>query len=255
MSTHVLTPAWFHRMSNRAFWWEMGWRSNLRCKSPVFDAINLRILKAQLEQLSRQCNILLPVLAMIALISMAGSGVSPAFAQQTVTKDLYGGLIEVDIPEGFEELRLTEMELTFPSLPLPDYVYSDALRTTLLAVSIINNPDTNVDMLTYTAEWAKALEGTLPEFNWDQRRVARIEGRPWIVWQYNARTINQFKEPENSSTVMFMSILSKDVMVLVLGHAPRGIFAKNMQMFQDAVTSLNLSINSPQMSNAEAAGQ
>ena len=227
----------------------------MRFKSPVFDEINMRPLRTQLALLKVHSFGFVPILAMIAIMGFFSSVPSSVLAQETVTKDLYGGLIEVDIPDNFEELRLTEMELTFPSLPLPDYVYSDPLRTTLLAVSIINNPDTSIDMLTYTAGWAKALEGALPDFNWDQRRVARIEGRPWIVWQYNARTINQFKEPENSSTVMFMSILSKDVMVLVLGHAPRGIFAQNMEMFQQAVTSLNLSIKSPQMSDVEAATQ
>ncbi|MEO0391833.1 MAG: hypothetical protein AAF213_01155 [Pseudomonadota bacterium] len=180
---------------------------------------------------------------------------STAAAQGTETIELYNGLLGVEIPAEFEELRLTEMERTFPSLPLPDYVYSDRLRTTLLAVSIINNPNPDIDMLTYTAGWAKALEGTLPDFNWDQRRVARIEGRPWIVWQYNATTINQFKEPESSATVMFMSVLSKDVMMLVLGHAPKGIFAQNMEIFQRAVTSLDLSIVAPQMSGLKAATQ
>ena len=224
----------------------------MRCQSPVFGELNLRFLHKPIALLKRQCgSILLALVVGVALGGLPATG----NAQNAKTIDLYNGLMQVDIPADYEELRLSEMELTFPSLPLPDYVYSDRLRTILLAVSIINNPNPNVDMLTYTAGWAKALEGTLPEFNWDQRRVARIEGRPWIVWQYNARTINQFKEPENSSTVMFMSILSKDVMVLVLGHAPRGIFAQNMAMFTEAVTSLNLSIQAPQMSDVEAASQ
>ena len=224
----------------------------MRCQSHVFGELNLRFLNKPIALLKRQCGgILLAFVMGFALGGLPASG----NAQNAKTIDLYNGLMQVDIPADYEELRLSEMELTFPSLPLPDYVYSDRLRTVLLAVSIVNNPNPNVDMLTYTAGWAKALEGTLPEFNWDQRRGARIEGRPWIVWQYNARTINQFKEPENSSTVMFMSILSKDVMVLVLGHAPRGIFAQNMAMFTEAVTSLNLSIQAPQMSDVEAASQ
>ena len=141
------------------------------------------------------------------------------------------------------------MERTFPSLPLPDYVYSDRLRTSLVAISIINNPNPNIDLLTYTATWAKSLEAALPEFKWVQRKVARIEGRPWIVWQYSAMTPDKLAGKNvPSETIMFMSILSKEVMVLVLGHGPRAIFAKNVETYQDAVTSLNLSIDAPQLS-------
>jgi len=181
-----------------------------------------------------------------------GLPVNALLAADTQHIELYSGLLEVDLPTEFEELRLTEMEKTFPSLPIPDYVYADRLRTSLIAVSIVNNPNPQVDLLTYTATWAKALEASLPEFNWVQRRVARIEGRPWIVWQYHCLTPDGLSKKVTSETIMFMSILSKDVMVLVLGHAPRAIFAQRSESFQAAVTSLNLSIDAPQLSGIQA---
>ncbi len=186
---------------------------------------------------------------MLALCLLVGFCPADALAEEFQSLELYNGLLEVDLPEGFEELRLTEMERTFPSLPLPDYVYSDRLRTSLVAISIINNPNPNIDLLTYTATWAKSLEAALPDFKWVQRKVARIEGRPWIVWQYSAVTPDKLAgKPVPSETIMFMSILSKEVMVLVLGHGPRAIFAQNIETYQDAVTSLNLSIDAPQLS-------
>ncbi|MEM6903872.1 MAG: hypothetical protein AAF556_11605, partial [Pseudomonadota bacterium] len=145
------------------------------------------------------------------------------------------------------------MERTFPSLPLPDYVYSDRIRTNLVAISIINNPNPDIDLLTYTATWARALESKLEGFNWVQRKVARIEGRPWIVWQYRAITPDLTEGTTTSETIMFMSILSKDVMVMVLGHAPQAFFNKNINLYQQAVTSLNLSIDAPQMSGIQGA--
>lgn len=167
---------------------------------------------------------------------------------------LYNGLLEIDIPAEYEELRLRDMERTFPSLPLPEYVYADRLRTSLIAVSIVNNPNPDVDMLTYTATWAKSLETALPQFNWVQRRVARIEGRPWIVWQYHSLTPDGINRKVTSETLMFMSILSKDVMVMLLGQAPRAIFAQNVPYYQAAVESLNLSIDAPQLSGLQSLG-
>ncbi|MBV6632291.1 MAG: hypothetical protein KI792_04550 [Alphaproteobacteria bacterium] len=191
-------------------------------------------------------------LALAGVLFFAGSS-SASLAQDAGLRELYGGLLEVELPTDYEEMRITEMERTFPSLPLPDYVYSDRIRTNLVAISIINNPNPDVDLLTYTATWARSLESQLEGFSWVQRKVARIEGRPWIVWQYRAVTPDLTEGTTTSETIMFMSILSKDVMVMVLGHAPQIFFNKNINLYQQAVTSLNLSIDAPQLSGLQGA--
>ena len=159
---------------------------------------------------------------------------------------LYGGLLDVDMPVGLEELSFSDMQKVFTAPLPPDYVFSDRLRTSTLAVSIVKSPDPRVDLIAFTTQWGKTLETTVPGFKWVQRRVNRINGRPWITWQYQSQSADGLSE-----TIMFMNILSRDVMIWVNGNAPRALFIKNVADYEAAVRSIDGTLDVPKLTTVK----
>lgn len=155
---------------------------------------------------------------------------------------LYSGLLDVAVPSELEEMPADELQKAFSAPLTPDYAFADRLRTAMLAVSIVQSPDPRVDLVAFTMQWGKALEGSLDGFKWVQRRVNRINGRPWITWQYQYLTADGVTE-----NIMFMNILSRDVMIWVNGNAPRAIFHKRVADFEAAVRSIDGTLDVPRL--------
>ena len=209
---------------------------------PVFSPMKgARILKKMRTFSRRQ---VFSGLAMSLAIPCLGLP-SPAFAALEGERKkiaLYSGLLDVDVPVGLEELSMTEMQKTFTAPLPPDYVFSDRLRTSVLAVSIVRSPDPRIDLIAFTTQWGKMLETTVPGFKCVQRTVNRINGRPWITWQYQSQTADGLTE-----TIMFMNILSRDAMIWVNGFAPRGLFIKNVGDYEAAVRSIDNKLDVPKL--------
>lgn len=187
--------------------------------------------------------------AMLALVLPALGWAAPAGAsieQSHQTIPLYSGLLAVSMPQGLQELPYNEMKNAFPGAIVPDYAFSDRLRTLMLAVSLVQSPDPRLDLIAFTMQWGKTLEATLPGFKWIQRRVNRINGRPWITWQYQSETPDGITD-----NIMFMNILSRDAMIWVNGNAPHAVFQTRMADFEAAVRSIDGTLDVPRLTSVK----